>query len=266
MENPESPTTTPETPTPFIPEAPQPEAPEVVSSPAPEGPAPTRASRVWGEWVRPFLIILVIVGSFRSAFADWNDVPTGSMIPTILEGDRIFVNKVAYSLRIPFTKVHLTRWSSPQRGDIVVFFSPDENKRLVKRVVGLPGDKVELRGNHLIVNGKIAQYEPLGDLDLEMDSSRRMYHSHFEKETLDEVEHPITLSSFRSPESTIAPIVVPEGRYFVMGDNRDNSRDSRYFGFVDEKLIVGRAVAVAFSLDRTQGFKPRWERSFKKLI
>lgn len=234
--------------------------------PAPGRPAPSRVSRLWREWIRPFLIILAIVGSFRSAFADWNDVPTGSMIPTIVEGDRIFVNKVAYSLRLPFTKMHLTRWSTPERGDIVVFFSPDEDKRLVKRVVGLPGDRIELRQNHLIVNGELVRYEPIQNLGVDIGSSRRMHHARFEKETLGDVEHPITLSPFQSPESSFGAQTVPEGHYFVMGDNRDNSRDSRYFGVVDQKLIVGQAVAVAFSLDRTQGFKPRWKRSFKKLI
>ena len=236
-----------------------------VPSGPPLRPVPSKMSRLWREWVRPFLIILAIVGSFRSAFADWNDVPTGSMIPTIVEGDRIFVNKVAYSLRVPFTKLHVTRWDSPDRGDIVVFFSPDENKRLVKRVVGLPGDRIELRQNHLIVNGELVEYEPLPSAGVDVSSSRRMHHARFEKEFLGDVEHAITLFPFQSPDSSFGAIEVPEGHYYVMGDNRDNSRDSRFFGFVDQNLIVGRAVAVAFSLDRTQGFKPRWKRSFKKL-
>lgn len=92
----------------------------------------------WKEWVKPFLVIALIVGSVRSAVADWNHVPTGSMKPTILEGDRVIVNKLAYDLKVPFTTWHLAEWGNPARGDIVVFFAPNDGTRMVKRVVGLP--------------------------------------------------------------------------------------------------------------------------------
>lgn len=220
--------------------------------------------RFWREWVKPFLIILALVGSFRSAFADWNDVPTGSMIPTILEGDRIFVNKMAYSLRFPFTTVHLMEWSEPERGDIIVFLSPDERKRLVKRVVGVSGDRIELRNNRLIINGKVAHYEPLQET-LEGLDEARLLTSRFALESLGTLEHPITITPRQHAERSFRALTVPEGEYFVMGDNRDNSRDSRFFGTVEKKLILGRARGVAFSLDRTEGFRPRWDRSFKKL-
>ena len=97
--------------------------------------------------------MLVTVGSLRSTIANWNDVPTGSMRPTILEGERIFVNKVAYDLKIPFTSVRLFEWGNPQRGDIVVLYSPADGKRLVKRVVGLPGDRLALVQGRLLING-----------------------------------------------------------------------------------------------------------------
>ena len=105
---------------------------------------PTKATlqRWWREEIRPLLIMAVILFSIRSSLADWNDVPSGSMKPTLVEGDRIFVNKLAYDLKVPFTTWHLAEWSDPQRGDIVVFFSPHDDKRLVKRVIGLPGDTV----------------------------------------------------------------------------------------------------------------------------
>src|SRR5512140_2840639 len=106
--------------------------------------------KFWQEWVKPLLLTIIVLGSMRSALADWNDVPTGSMKPTILEGDRVFVNKLAYDLKVPFTTFHLATWSNPQRGDIVVFYSPQDGRRLVKRVVGLPGDTLELRDNHLV--------------------------------------------------------------------------------------------------------------------
>src|SRR5512146_1868347 len=105
----------------------------------------SRACQYWRTQIRPLLIVALIVFSIRSSLADWNDVPSGSMRPTILEGDRVFVDNLAYDLKFPFTRWHIAEWSDPQRGDIVVFFSPHDGKRLVKRVVGLPGDVVELR-------------------------------------------------------------------------------------------------------------------------
>src|SRR5579864_8536361 len=111
--------------------------------------------------LRSILIIALVVFSIRSSLADWNDVPSGSMKPTIREGDRVYVNKLAYDLKVPFTTWHIAQWSNPQRGDIVVFFSPYDGKRLVKRVIGLPGDTIELRNEQLIVNGKPVNYSSL---------------------------------------------------------------------------------------------------------
>src|SRR5215470_5485433 len=121
----------------------------------------SRLSQFWKGWMKPVFVVLIITATFRSAIADWNDVPTGSMKPTILEGDRIFVNKLAYDLKVPFTRQHLLAWGDPKRGDIVVFPSPFDEVRLVKRVVGIPGDRLELRDNRLCVNGEPAAYQPL---------------------------------------------------------------------------------------------------------
>src|SRR4026207_2310717 len=109
-----------------------------------------KSSKVWREWADPLLPILLITSAFRSAVADWNDVPTGSMKPTILEGDRIFVNKIAYDLRVPFTFLRPATPAAPQRPDIVVLGSPHDGRRLVKRVIGIPGDLVALEDNHLV--------------------------------------------------------------------------------------------------------------------
>ena len=113
----------------------------------------TFARHLWREWIRPLAVPLLLIASAKSALADINYVPTGSMKPTILEGDVVFINKLAYDLRVPFTFARLTQWSDPARGDIVVCFSPADGQRLVKRVVGIPGDTVELRKNALLVNG-----------------------------------------------------------------------------------------------------------------
>src|SRR5437867_6033459 len=121
----------------------------------------SRARHWWRKEIRPLLVLALVLFSLRSSLADWNDVPTGSMKPTILEGDRVFVNKLAFDLKVPFTTWRLATWGEPKRGDIVVFFSPYDGIRLVKRVIGLPGDQIELRDNKLFVNGTAVDYRPL---------------------------------------------------------------------------------------------------------
>src|SRR5215204_5028782 len=120
------------------------------------------ARYLWREWVRPVGVVAAIVFPFKSAIADWNWVPSGSMKPTILEGDLVLVNKLAYDLKVPFTLQRVAEWSDPARGDIVVFFSPHDGTRLVKRVVAGPGDTLEMRGNVLLLNGGALDYEVLG--------------------------------------------------------------------------------------------------------
>src|SRR6266404_7538153 len=119
------------------------------------------ARRWWRKEIRPLLIFALVMFAIRSSLADWNDVPTGSMKPTILEGDRVFVNKLAYDLKVPFTTWHIAEWSNPKRGEIVVFYSPYDGKRLVKRVIGLPGDTLELRNEVLVLNGQPVEYKPI---------------------------------------------------------------------------------------------------------
>jgi len=222
-----------------------------------------RRRTLWREWFKPLLIIGTVMFSFRSSVADWNDVPTGSMKPTILEGDRIFINKVAYDLKFPFTAFRLAEWDNPVWGDIVVLRSPEDSKRLVKRVVGLPGDTVELRYGQLRVNGQPAFY---GDLDAEvidqlhLDFPERF---RFQSETLNDREHAVMYSS--GARLSFGPQLIAADHYFVMGDHRNNSHDSRYFGAVHRDLILGRATAVALSFDRDAYFLPRWKRFFTNL-
>src|SRR5512143_1661768 len=124
------------------------------------------AQHWWRKEIQPLLVLALVICSIRSSLADWNDVPTGSMKPTILEGDRVYVNKLAYDLKVPFTTWHLAQWANPQRGDIAVFYSPHDGKRLVKRVIGLPGDTIELRQDRLFLNGEPVAYEPLPEASL----------------------------------------------------------------------------------------------------
>jgi len=188
------------------------------------------------------------------------------MKPTILEGDRILVNKLAYDLRIPFTDIRLAKWESPARGEIVVFFSPDQDIRMVKRVVGVPGDTVELRDNCLLINGRPAGYGPLDPTVIGESINDVLKQTHYlATESVDGDTHPIMLTPGRGARRSFAPIIVPKDQYFLMGDNRDNSRDSRRFGFVPQRRIVGRSSHVALSLDPDRGRWPRWNRFFHKL-
>lgn len=213
------------------------------------------------EEVRVFLVMVLVISSLRSALADWNDVPTGSMKPTIEEGDRVVVNKLAYDLKIPFTTVNVFTWGDPGRGDIVVLFSPVDRTRLVKRVVAIPGDRVAMIENQLFVNGRVA---PVSGLTGPLDDPRQGP-AFVADESLPGRRHKVMFTPQVPAVRSFAPIIVPGRKYFVMGDNRDNSNDSRFIGFVDRRQIVGEATAVAFSLDRDRYFAPRFERFFTRL-
>jgi signal peptidase I len=217
------------------------------------------AKKVMTE-VRVFLLMLLVISSLRSALADWNDVPTGSMKPTIEEGDRVVVNKLAYDLKVPFTMIEIFKWADPKRGDIVVLFSPADGVRLVKRVVALPGDKIEMKENQLFVNGEAARWTPIGETD---DAEQGA--SFIIKESLAGRTHKVMFTPQIPAKRSFGPEIVPKGRYFVMGDNRDNSNDSRFIGTIERRRIVGKATAVAFSLDRSRYFVPRLNRFFRAI-
>jgi signal peptidase I len=207
--------------------------------------------------IRGFLFLLLVVTSMRSALADWNDVPTGSMKPTIEIGDRVVVNKLAYDLKVPFTTIELVKWGDPRRGDIVVLFSPADGARLVKRVVAVPGDQVTMVDNQLLVNGKRAVWSPMTTTH---DAEQGLAFT--ANETLEGRTHKVMFTPQVPAVRSFGPITVPPGSYFVLGDNRDNSNDSRFIGFIERRRIVGRATAVAFSLDRGNYYVPRLDRFF----
>jgi signal peptidase I len=192
---------------------------------------------------------------FRSVVADWNTVPTGSMKPTILEGDRILVNKIAYDLRLPLTHISLLKLADPARGDIVIFDSEAAGKRLVKRVIGLPGDVVAMRDNHLWINGQRLTYS--GD-PATLATSDRIEH-------LLGVEHRVRWIGSDTRLSSFRQIKVPSDHYLVLGDNRNNSADSRVIGFVPRSEIVGRARHLVLSLDYDNYYLPRADRYLQKL-
>ena len=207
---------------------------------------------------RGFFFFLLGMLMFRSALADWNTVPTGSMQPTIRIGDRIVVDRMAYDLRVPFTHLSLLHRADPQRGDIVIIDSATTGERLVKRVVGVPGDRIALRGNVLYINGHAAQYRPASVAGIAED---RAQPASYADESVGGRHHLIRLARYLpSPASNYGPVSVPAGHYLAVGDNRDDSYDSRFFGFVPRGEIVGRARYVALSLDPARHGLPRPDR------
>ncbi len=224
-----------------------------------------RRKSLWREYRGVAAFLLLMLG-FRSAWADWMVVPTGSMNPTILEGDRILVDKHIFGLRIPFTLTRLTQGASPARGDIVVFDSPADGRSLVKRVAAIPGDTLELDGEILVVNGRPASYRP-GDLQRvrELLTTTAAQEPAVLTEKGAGVDHDILILPARTSRRVFGPVTVPSGMYFMLGDNRDNSADSRYIGFVPRRNIVGRATRVVVSLDPERHFLPRKNRFFAPL-
>ncbi|MEI7036062.1 signal peptidase I [Fulvimonas yonginensis] len=207
---------------------------------------------------RGFFFFLLGMLVFRSALADWNTVPTGSMQPTIRIGDRIVVDRMAYDLRVPFTHHSLLHRADPQRNDIVIIDSTATGDRLVKRVVGVPGDHIALRGNVLYVNGHAARYTPVTVAGITAD---RVQPATYAVESIGGGHHLLRLARYLpSPVSSYGPVTVPAGDYLVMGDNRDDSYDSRFFGFVPRAEIVGKARYVAMSLDPARHHLPRADR------
>jgi signal peptidase I len=225
-----------------------------------------RLQRLLVEY-RSLLIFLVLMLVFRSAVADWMYVPSGSMNPTIVEGDRILVDKAAYGWRIPFTTVRLTNGSDPQRGDIAIFPSPEDGMVLVKRVIGLPGDTIEMHDEHLFINGAPVDYAPAGVIaaDAELPSATGAWTHEYLAEQLGDRSHAIMLLPQRRADRSFGPVTVPQDRYLMLGDSRDNSKDSRYIGFVPRDSLIGRAFRVAYSLDAERWYKPRGDRFFAPL-
>lgn len=217
------------------------------------------------DWVLPLAVAAVVLTPLRSSVADWNDVPTGSMRPTILEGDRIFVNKLAFGLRVPLTRIWLAQWGGPQRGDIVTLASPKDGTRLVKRVIGLPGDRITLSGNRLAINGETVEYAVISTGTTVELMDGRTAEIVLAEEELPGRTHIVTFTQGVLSPRSFEPIVVPEGQYFMMGDNRDQSLDSRVFGFVDRGDIYGRSSYVALSFDPNGFLSPRFDRWFLKM-
>jgi len=198
-----------------------------------------------------FILFIVLLFSFRSSVADWYHVPSGSMEPNIQVGDRIVVDKAAYTLELPFTDIVVADTGAIARGDIVIIQSQAANTRLVKRVVGIAGDRVSLNHNTLMVNGKAA--------------TRSRADNMVYNETLDDSTRQIQLLPIDGAYHSFNTVTVPPNHVLVMGDNRNNSVDSRYYGFIPEHEIQGQATGIAFSVDKDNFYLPRPSRFFAGL-
>lgn len=190
------------------------------------------SQKSWLGELRTMLIIGFVVFAARSTLADHYWVPTGSMLPTVREGDRLLVDKSQYGLRIPFSTVYLARFAQPAVGDVVVLKSPEDGVTLVKRVVAVPGDRVSVRGGRLYINGAPVQILEAADGP-----------SH--TEVLAGTPHALLLNY--SGGKDYGPTTIAKDRYLLLGDNRGNSHDSRYFGPVPGNLILGRALGIYYS-------------------
>ncbi len=206
-----------------------------------------------------FIAFLLMLGFVRTAVADWNPVPSGSMRPTILEGDVVFVNRLAFDVKVPLTDVIVAHTGAPKRGDIVTFTRPGDDMRLIKRIAAVPGDTVEMRDNRLTINGAAIDYAPLGKV-VETLAPGRGVDAERVRERFGSDAHTIQWLSHVASRSSFAPMVIPPGQYLMLGDNRDDSEDSRYFGLIPRERLIGRAERVLVSADIKDGWQLRLAR------
>jgi len=217
----------------------------------------------WG----PAILAVIFI---RSTLASPFRIPSGSMVPTLEIGDHILVSKLSYGLHVPwldlahgpgflglpFTTVEVMSWDDPERGDIVVFkYPPEPAVDYIKRVVGLPGDTVEVRDNVLVLNG-VAQDQEYEERYTFTDDGCDSHPTRLLTEDLMGAEHQMLTSTGRSTLSNYGPVTVPDGHYFMMGDNRDHSADSRVWGYVPREYMRGKAKITWFSGDTCAGGPP----------
>ena len=206
---------------------------------------------IFVEYSRSLFPVILAVLVLRSFLVEPFRIPSGSMMPTLLAGDFILVNKFAYGVRLPVVDAKIIPVGLPKRGDVLVFRYPkNPSIDYIKRVIGLPGDKVAYYNKQLFINGESATQSGLGIYNA-VGAGVSMAGAEMRNEDLTGVQHNILIDTQRG--TVEGEFQVPEGRYFVMGDNRDNSNDSRYWGFVPEENLVGKAFMIWMNWDATAG-------------
>lgn len=213
---------------------------------------------------RGFIVFMLLFALFRTAVADWNPIPSGSMRPNLLEGDVVFVNRLAYNLKLPLTDVLLAPTGEPQRGDIVTFSSPADGTRLIKRLIAVPGDVVEMHGKRLTINGQAADYRLQASIDEPLSAGLILPGRQMD-EKLAGSRRTVQWLDQASRASDFGPLTIPAGQYLMLGDNRDNSVDSRYIGLVPRQLLIGRAERILVSAAILDDWLPRFDRFGKSL-
>ncbi len=214
----------------------------------------------WLRSNRGFIVFLLCFGVFRTAVADWNPIPSGSMRPNLLEGDVVLVNRLAYDLKLPLTDVVLAQLGEPQRSDIVTFSSPADGTRMIKRIIGLPGDRIEMRDEVLYVNNQPADYQQPEALQEPVEIGGTRPALRLTEHTAGAPARRVQWIDGVAARNSFAPVVVPPGHYLMLGDNRDNSADSRYFGFVPRHLLIGQARRILVSANIQGNWLPRLDR------
>lgn len=216
------------------------------------------------EYARSFFPVILVVFLLRSFLVEPFRIPSGSMLPSLVIGDFILVNKFSYGLRLPIINRKIWEVDTPQRGDVMVFrFPGNPSDNYIKRVVGIPGDRILYKDKQLYINGKLAERAMLDVPYVYKDVGERTVSITEYMESLDGTKHVILLS----PNLTQEPMefTVPPQHYFVMGDNRDHSNDSRYWGYVPEENLVGKAFLIWFSWDAANGGGVNWKRIGDKI-
>lgn len=240
----------------------------------------------WTDGPGSFVVAVLIALTIRWAFVEAYVIPSPSMLPTLLIHDHIFVNKFVYGLRVPFTDHWMAHFESPKRGDVVVFRYPDNPSIFyIKRVIGVPGDKIYFENGNLYVNDnlvkndipdgeRIRDFAWLRNSDFLVDGQGGISNYNEYEETLGHRTFPVLLKK-DGEESVFGPVIVPPNSYFMMGDNRDNSNDSRFWKhtFVPRDYLVGRAMFVWLSCRKDFSVIPicdpatiRWRRFFHEVI
>ncbi|OYY74930.1 MAG: signal peptidase I [Gammaproteobacteria bacterium 28-57-27] len=209
------------------------------------------------DYARSFFPVLLAVVVLRSFVAEPFRIPSGSMMPTLEVGDFILVNKFAYGVRLPVLRTKIIPVGEPKRGDVAVFKYPKQPEvDYIKRVIGLPGDRIRYENKQLTINGEVMPLNKQGTYPGDGANGRMVGASEYQEDLAGVVHKILQRSGAVGPEGEFT---VPEGQYFMMGDNRDNSNDSRYWGFVPEDNLVGRAMLVWMNFD-TEGAHVKPER------
>lgn len=210
------------------------------------------------EYSRAFFPVILVVFLLRSFVVEPFRIPSGSMLPSLHIGDFILVNKFTYGIRLPILNIKLLDVGAPKRGEVMVFRYPhDPSVNYIKRVVGLPGDHIVYEKKKLYINGKLIEQSGAKSYQFE-EMGKRHINARRLTEKLDSRPHDILLNGKKAQSRMTFD--VPPGQYFVMGDNRDYSNDSRYWGYVDDKLLIGQAFLVWFSWDTANGGGVNWQR------